>query len=862
MRPIHVAVALTSVLAALAAWSPPARAFSYTMPTDTALRDQAEGVLVARIRDELAPAADGRLPQRRYLIEIERVLSGTPYGGSAVLRLPGTRDDAERRVFLPGIPALRRGDRVLLFHASAPDRELRAVQLSLGLFFETVDGDGRRWYQRDLDGAEALGGGRALQSWPRDAQRFEHWLAAGAHPRAADYFELPNERAARPKFNLEVFPGTGLPVRWFTFDDGVGVVTWQAQVGLPAGAAFNVDSAVTGGMEAWTGDPNSRIDYRFDFTRVASDPGRGAANGVNAVLWDDPFNDIPGSYNCAQLGGILGIGGQFFTAATRVFDGSEYHQALEGFMIIEDAAGCYLQSDVRAGEVFTHEFGHTLGFAHPCGEPGMEACSAFPVLDDATMRGRIHDDGRAAALRSDDRAAALRVYPDPANLVPQELLVDGVSLGFSGCGADGSTDASASADGSVIVFQTSCTPAKVGGPGHWEVPAKHDGIAQIYVYDRRTQCLRKASVSDGPDGLCGSKIGPGQRKAEPIGAPSIEPSVSADGDFIAFTAPTALVAAVHGESKSQREARRKAPGWSILMRSIVGNSTFQVSSGNSSGTGSQPEVAPDRRSITFVSNSLPENGAGETPDPQPDVFQIKPNPGGPQNGFGAVVCVTCKDAPTQTAGPPSVSANGEMVAFSLGNAVWLRNMVSGLSNIMVSPSAGVSTVPRVDYSGQRVVFQTTAPLEIDGSDTNARPDVYLYENCCAKFTRVSKPDVELPNPALQEPSLEPTISGDGRRIAFVSKAHNLMGYVPDANPHESVFVYDVKQRLKRRYSRGSSGAQANARALRPYLNYTGTQVLFDSAASNYDAGDGNGVADVFVRPNPLAEFVVFGSGFD
>jgi hypothetical protein len=96
----------------------------------------------------------------------------------------------------------------------------------------------------------------------------------------------------------------------------------------------------------------------------------------------------------------------------------------------------------------------------------------------------------------------------------------------------------------------------------------------------------------------------------------------------------------------------------------------------------------------------------------------------------------------------------------------------------------------------------------------------------------------------------------------VSKAHNLMGYVPDANPHESVFVYDVKQRLKRRYSRGSSGAQANARALRPYLNYTGTQVLFDSAASNYDAGDGNGVADVFVRPNPLAEFVVFGSGFD
>ena len=39
-------------------------------------------------------------------------------------------------------------------------------------------------------------------------------------------------------------------------------------------------------------------------------------------------------------------------------------------------------------------------------------------------------------------------------------------------------------------------------------------------------------------------------------------------------------------------------------------------------------------------------------------------------------------------------------------------------------------------------------------------------------------------------------------------------------------------------------------------------ILFDSAASNLDGGDGNGVQDVFQRANPLAEFLVFGSGFD
>ena len=39
-------------------------------------------------------------------------------------------------------------------------------------------------------------------------------------------------------------------------------------------------------------------------------------------------------------------------------------------------------------------------------------------------------------------------------------------------------------------------------------------------------------------------------------------------------------------------------------------------------------------------------------------------------------------------------------------------------------------------------------------------------------------------------------------------------------------------------------------------------VLFDTAATNFDGADSNGVQDVIQRANPQSEFVVFYAGFD
>jgi len=76
----------------------------------------------------------------------------------------------------------------------------------------------------------------------------------------------------------------------------------------------------------------------------------------------------------------------------------------------------------------------------------------------------------------------------------------------------------------------------------------------------------------------------------------------------------------------------------------------------------------------------------------------------------------------------------------------------------------------------------------------------------------------------------PTISADGRRVAFSSSATNLAQ--DDTNNKSDVFVLDRETNTVSRISIGVNGEQANGGSWCPIVNADGTRVVFHSRATN------------------------------
>ena len=89
-----------------------------------------------------------------------------------------------------------------------------------------------------------------------------------------------------------------------------------------------------------------------------------------------------------------------------------------------------------------------------------------------------------------------------------------------------------------------------------------------------------------------------------------------------------------------------------------------------------------------------------------------------------------------------------------------------------------------------------------------------------------------------------SISADGRYVAFHSDASNL---VPgDTNGMSDIFVYDRQTDTIERVSVAANGTQGNGHSTSPSISADGRYVAFYSNASNLVPGDTNGTSDVFV----------------
>lgn len=179
-------------------------------------------------------------------------------------------------------------------------------------------------------------------------------------------------------------------------------------------------------------------------------------------------------------------------------------------------------------------------------------------------------------------------------------------------------------------------------------------------------------------------------------------------------------------------------------------------------------------------------------------------------------------------------------------AVPTTRRISVDSNQMAQ-SGGTGTLSlqgaAISYDGRYVAMESRAQLVV--LPGNGGSDVYVRDRQALTTERVSVNTIGTPG---DDQSFSPDISADGRYVAFASLATNL---VPgDTNAGTDVFVRDRQSGTTERVSVDSAGNQATTIAsaeANPAISADGRFVAFISAAGNLVADDTNMQFDTFVH---------------
>jgi Tol biopolymer transport system component len=182
--------------------------------------------------------------------------------------------------------------------------------------------------------------------------------------------------------------------------------------------------------------------------------------------------------------------------------------------------------------------------------------------------------------------------------------------------------------------------------------------------------------------------------------------------------------------------------------------------------------------------------------------------------------------------------------------IFVHNCVTGSTRCISmtrwgTPGLGESTRPMLSADGHFVVFQSEAAL--DPADTNAISDIYLADLVHGALTRVSLSSTQEQADGMCSLA---SISRDGRYVVFVSGASNLVpGLV---YPQFHVYVRDLQLATTELVSVDSNGVPGNADSWAPTISDDGRFIAFYGYSSNLVPGDTNGNSDVFVRDRATA----------
>lgn len=203
----------------------------------------------------------------------------------------------------------------------------------------------------------------------------------------------------------------------------------------------------------------------------------------------------------------------------------------------------------------------------------------------------------------------------------------------------------------------------------------------------------------------------------------------------------------------------------------------------------------------------------------------------------------------------AISANGDLVVFSsrqfdlvdgdtnLASDVFLHQVSTGVTTRLVlgiggaEPNDAVSN-PSLSGDGRFVVFESGAS-NLVATPVGNNLHVYLLDRNSGLIELISVTPGGTPSAS---GSINATVSDDGRFVAFESSASDLVA--DPGNGQTQLYVRDRQLGQTTRLSQ-LAGTAANAAVRNSVIAGNGTRVVFETTASNLDAGDSNGVEDIY-----------------
>lgn len=348
-----------------------------------------------------------------------------------------------------------------------------------------------------------------------------------------------------------------------------------------------------------------------------------------------------------------------------------------------------------------------------------------------------------------------------------------------------------------------------------------NNVGDIFVHDRQTGATSRVSVAS--DGT--------QANDWPVYSSNV-PAISAHGRFVTFQSTASNL--VPDDTNNVADIFVHDTLLGITDRVSVDSNGLQANDRSY-----ESDISADGRIVVFrssASNLVP----------------------GYSGGLFAHDRLTGTTTFVSFGSDPSLTDDGRFVAFKSNRAdlvpgdtndssdIFVLDRQNGkLSRVSIASNGtqgnDLSRSPAISSDGRFVAFESDATNLVADQIGERTPNIFVHDRQTGATSIIS---IAGDGTHGNSHSYSPTISADGRYIAFWSHASNLVA--GDMNESADIFVHDRQTGLTKIASLAFDGAQANDTSWTPVLSADGRYIAFWSSASNLVTDDTNDENDIFV----------------